>query len=344
MPRHEQQERVEVAALLAPHAPVQARRPAGPVTGDDRAQHGSRRDRRPPRDDRGHRFVGGPQAVRVLDRHHAAARQRPGEHHGARGGGEHGGALLRSQIHAAVTRAEAVRRLPERHLHRRDRPQRPGVGGGAPCGGARPGDARWGAVCGGSVRRRRTAGPGPRSGGRTGVQRREHQPEHQPEQPARRQRRDRHPSRPLLSPPPGAFRSSLAHPPTVPPGRPRRKPLPPGCGCGDAVVDNFVPSRDAEAGGHGVRRMLNDAPRQRGDFARPRTRQDSGPRADPAERCPGGPATHGRRHVAGPWPAGPVSGATPGRCRRPARRDNRVRGPAGRAGPRGEHRPWPSSP
>jgi hypothetical protein len=102
----------------------------------------------------------------------------------------------------------------------------------------------------------------------------------------------------------------------------------PGCGRGRAWCPAYA----------------GDAPRQRGDFARPRTRQDCGPRADPAERCPGGPATHGRWLVSGTWPTGPGSGATPGRCRRPALRDNRTRGPAGRAGPRGEHRPWPSSP
>jgi hypothetical protein len=71
--RHQQQERVEVAAPLTAHPPVQAGRPAGSVAGGDRAQHGPRSDRRPGADGRDHRLVGGPQPVRVLQRDDAAA-------------------------------------------------------------------------------------------------------------------------------------------------------------------------------------------------------------------------------------------------------------------------------
>jgi hypothetical protein len=119
--RHQEQERVEVAAPLAAHPPVQAGRPAGSVAGGDRAQHGPRSDRCPGADGRDHRFVGGPQPVRVLQRDDAAAGEEVGEHHGARRGGDHGAARRRRQVHPAMARAEPVRRLAERGRDRRHR-------------------------------------------------------------------------------------------------------------------------------------------------------------------------------------------------------------------------------
>ena len=134
----------------------------------------------------------------MLDRDHAAARQSsrrtrcPGRRRARR-------ALLRSQIHAAVTRAEAVRQAPgtpppppgpARDGHR-SRGKRPSGGPGpAPPVGRR----------GQRISRRcRAAGPGPP---RTG-QRREHQPSTSPS--SRPLDGHRHPSRPLAR---QAFRSS----------------------------------------------------------------------------------------------------------------------------------------
>jgi len=109
------------------------------VTADDGAQHGARRHHCSVFDGHRHRFVGGPQSVRVLHRHHTPAREQPGVHDGPGRRGEHRGTGVRGQVHAAVTRAEPVRRLPERHRHVRRRSQRPAVSGGCRCGSSRSG-------------------------------------------------------------------------------------------------------------------------------------------------------------------------------------------------------------
>lgn len=231
MPWHQQQERVDVTAPVAACPPVQARRPARPVTGGDRSQRGARGDRRPLRDQRRHGFVGGPKPVGVLHRHHTATGEHPGEHHGARCGGEHRGARGGGEVDAPVAGAEAVRRLPERHLDRRVRPQRPAVGRCAPVGGVRWADARGAGRAGPALRRNRSEqGSGP---GRCRCTRglHEQQREQCDEQPSRGLRgAHRPPSSTSCARLPPACRPEPVHASTVGERCPQRKPRTRGCG------------------------------------------------------------------------------------------------------------------
>ena len=73
-------------------------------------------------------FVGGTQAVLVLDRHDTVPRDGACEHHRAAASGQHRLAEGPGEIDAAVARPERVIRRRERCENRERRPQRPGVG------------------------------------------------------------------------------------------------------------------------------------------------------------------------------------------------------------------------
>ena len=249
MPGHQQEERVDVAAPFAPRPPVQARRPARPVTGGERSQRGARGDRRPLRDRGRHGFVGGPQPVGVLHRHHTATGEHPGEHHGSRCGSEHRGTRCRGEVDAPVPGAEAVRRLPERHLDRRVRPQRPAVDRGAHGGGVRRGARRAG-----PARRRNRSGQGSGPGrGRCTRGLHEQQREQRDEQPSRGLRgAHRPPSSASCARLPPACRPDPVHASTVGQRCPQRKPRPRGCGCPASMWTTRVPG--------GVRRKTDGVP------------------------------------------------------------------------------------
>ena len=254
MPRHQQQERVDVAAPFAARPPVQARRPARPVTGGDRSQCGAGGDRRPLRDQRRDGFVSGAQPVGVLHRHHTATGEHPGEHHGARCGGEHRGARGGGEVDAPVAGAEAVRRLPERHLDRRVRPQRPAVGRGAPVGVRWAGARTRGARRAGPARRRNRSEQGPGPGrGRCTRGRHEQQRDQRDEQPSRGLRGAHRPPSSASCPRlPAACRPDPVHASTVGGRCPQRKPRSRGCGC--------PPSMWTTGAQAGVRRKTDGVP------------------------------------------------------------------------------------
>jgi hypothetical protein len=270
--RHEQQERVEVAAWLAADPPVQAGRAARTVAGCECAQHRPRRDGRPGGDGRDHRLVGGPQPVRVLHGHDSAAREHAGEHHGARGGGEHGRTRRTDEVHPAVARPEAVRRFTERHLDGGDGRQRPRVGNGAPQGGGR---RRW-VERGRPVRccrhrprssrdgpYRRGSGAARDAGSRVVPSRGGSDRAHHDEHSGHRSERGRRP--PQGGPagtPPRVRGPRPIHAPTMEPTSHTRNPLPSSCGRADVDVDSCAGMRHAAGGGHGPGRMLDLAPRQ----------------------------------------------------------------------------------
>jgi hypothetical protein len=78
-------------------------------------------------DDGAQRLVGGAQAVVVVDRHHAPPADRPGEHDGARAGGEHGPADAAHEVDAPVAAPVRVRRGAEPSADRGHRQERPRV-------------------------------------------------------------------------------------------------------------------------------------------------------------------------------------------------------------------------
>jgi hypothetical protein len=210
------------------------------VSGRERAEDGSAGHRRAGHDGRDDGLVGRPQPVAVLQGHHPAAGQQPGEHDEPRGGGEDGHAGGRGEVDPAMARSEAVRRLEERPDHARDRrPERPrvrGAGRGCPWRG-----------CSG----RGHSGRAPRRPGRV---RRHHA--HEPDE-HRHQHRARPPPRVTSSR--GA--SCAVHARHAGPATASAAVPPPGCGWWVAHVDNRGSGRDAtEAAGH-PGRMLDLASR-----------------------------------------------------------------------------------
>ena len=313
MPRREQQERVDVVAPARAARPSAGRPPGSPVTGGERAEHGSRaRPTSRPRDGRGHRLVGRPQAVRRAGP--TPRRGRPAARRTRRcpaAAASTGAPVVRSQIDPAVARAEAVRRLPERP----PRPSGPAAAATctrhrarAPCGGARRRRYRPAAA-----RAARAAPPGaPASATRPAARAR--RPAHtDPPSTARDRRRPCRPAAPARRRRRGAVRrpvharhpaagTAAAEAPAAGLWMARRRVVDnrragPGCGRRPGV---------ASAAYAGRRTSIN-----RGDFARPRTPSDSGP--------------------------GPACGTVPGRSRDPgrsARRRHVARGSGLRRGAR----------
>jgi hypothetical protein len=332
VPRRQQQERVDVGDPVPAGAPVQAGGRAARMAGGEHAEDGAARHRRADRHGRRHGFVGRAQPVGVLHRDHPAACQHAGEHDDALGGGEHRGPRCAGQVDAAVARTEPVGRLLERPDDGRDGgPERPAVPGARH---DRPHRVR--------LRGRRSSGGGPRHPRRSRQDRADERDEH------RDQRRAR--ARSTSSPSRRRVRCRGAgcpiHAVTLPRrGRSGRTFRSAVDGCSPMwTTAGRDRMRQRERGARGV--CSTSHLDLRGDFARPRTPSDPGP---------------GR-------PAGTVSGRSrgsqPGRLRAERvatggsglRRDARAVPPAGasrqpcarsgqgRAGPRGEHRPWPSSP
>jgi hypothetical protein len=105
---------------------VQARgRLAAGMTGDEPAEYVTGANWLSTMDDRGERLVGSPQATRMVDADHAAARHRTGEVNHAGTGRPDGNARRRGQIDPAVTGQPRLRRRLEPPDHRGHAVQRP---------------------------------------------------------------------------------------------------------------------------------------------------------------------------------------------------------------------------
>jgi hypothetical protein len=310
------------------------------MSGLEGAEHRATRDGGAGDHRRRHRFVGRPQPVGVLDGHDPATGEPPREHDHTQAGGEHCGAGDGRQVGSPMPSAVPVRGLLERSDHGRDG-KAEGRGVAATRDGRPVGDPRRRAF----LERGAGRAPLPCRGRRR--RRRRRRPEGEHRQHAEQHHADHRPRGPVSRVPPAGrpCRLPRSHACTVARGGGSGTPREPGCGWTDPDVDNRPGTRTpgGRATGPGVCWSMHLA--HRGDFARPRTPSTSG-------SCRTGGTVPGRSRGSRPvdgvstdrerWVRAPARRQGGAADRRAATTVSAVR--QGRAGSRGEHRPWPSSP